>query len=188
MKKLEITGETYGMLTVIRPAEKMGIHTRWLCECSCGNVKSIRTNSLRSGAVKSCGCLPYIKSKEMFTIHGKSHIEGKQGRLYRIWKNMRSRCKNKNVPCYGRYGGRGITVCEQWDSFVSFQEWALSSGYSSKLTIDRIENSEGYRPDNCKWSTVSEQSMNRRPRRSHFRTYKNGNTVFVNANTINRNE
>lgn len=83
-------------------------------------------------------------------------------RLYRIWKQMRYRCLNQKNKDYPNYGGRGIKICKEWeDSFIPFQKWALINGYKDNLTIDRINNDEGYYPENCRWATVAEQNRNR---------------------------
>ena len=83
-------------------------------------------------------------------------------RLYSIWSGLKGRCNNPNDPRYDRYGGRGISVCEEWNtSFQSFYDWAISNGYSEDLTIDRIDNDGNYEPTNCKWSTSKEQCNNR---------------------------
>lgn len=81
-----------------------------------------------------------------------------QPRLYKIWVNIRQRCRNKNCPDYRYYGGKGISICEEWDDFNSFASWSLEHGYDKNLTIDRIKSNEGYEPDNCRWITQSKNS------------------------------
>lgn len=86
-----------------------------------------------------------------------------KSRLYGIWSNMKTRCFTKSYKLYPDYGGRGITVCDEWkNSFMNFYNWAMSNGYSDDLSIDRIDNNKGYYPDNCRWADKSTQSKNRR--------------------------
>lgn len=87
---------------------------------------------------------------------------GKTGtRLYHIWKTMRQRCNNPNNKKYKNYGNRGIVICEEWNDFSKFYEWAMSNGYSDNLMIDRINVNGNYEPANCRWTTPQTQSNNR---------------------------
>ena len=82
-------------------------------------------------------------------------------RLYSIWHNMKSRCYNPNTEKFKYYGGKGISVCEEWkNNFKAFYDWAVANGYRDDLTIDRINGSKGYSPDNCKWSDMTQQNNN----------------------------
>ena len=83
---------------------------------------------------------------------------GKGLRLYRIWNNMKKRTLNPNATQFTNYGGRGITICNEWLKFIPFRDWALSNGYDDSLTIDRIKNNGNYNPENCQWITQKENS------------------------------
>ena len=99
-------------------------------------------------------------------IHGM-----KDPRLYKKWCSMKSRCNYPSSKCYPRYGGKGIKICDEWEnSFESFYKWAMETGYKDGLTIDRIDNSKGYSPDNCRWATHAEQCRNYS--RNRFITYQ----------------
>lgn len=97
-------------------------------------------------------------------------------RLYKIWDKMKQRCINPNNPQYKHYGGRGITLCAEWNEFAAFMVWAEANGYSDNLTIDRIDVDGNYCPINCRW--ISQRKQNNNKRNNHFLTY-NGQTHTI---------
>lgn len=152
-KLKDITGERYGKLTVIKFSRMVGKHSYWLCKCECGNEHIARSDCLKRGYIKSCGCL--VKEN-----HPKTHGQART-RLYRIYYAMKQRCYNSNNSNYNRYGGRGIKVCSEWlHDFKTFYDWALKNGYDENLTIDRINFDGNYEPNNCRWITQHEQARN----------------------------
>jgi len=160
-KLIDLTGQRFGRLVVIERAENKGGHAGWLCQCNCGKDVIVSSSSLRRGLSQSCGC----KRREEISCLRSKH-KGTKTRLYNIWQNMLKRCNNPHSSRYSDYGGRGITVCDEWlHDFIAFRDWALTHGYRDYLTIDRINNDKGYSPDNCRWATVAEQNRNKRPRK-----------------------
>lgn len=166
-KSIDLTGQHFGRLTVLRRVENRGRYPCWECKCACGRTTYITTPSLRSGHTISCGCYRKEVELENLSIHRQTHGQS-YSRLYRTWANMKARCENPNNHNYVYYGGRGIRVCDESKSFEPFEAWALSNGYSENLTIDRINVDGNYEPANCRWATVTEQNRNKRSVRNCY--------------------
>lgn len=162
----DLTGHRFGRLTVQRrdlsaPTGR-GTLAKWVCICDCGNNKIVIGRYLRIGITSSCGCLHKERLSAMNRTHGKSATPE-----YHAWHDMGRRCYNHKNQHYKDYGGRGISVCEQWrNSFETFlQDVGLRP--TNKHTLDRIDNDGNYQPGNVRWATQKEQSANKRYRRSN---------------------
>ena len=142
----DITGRRFRHLVAV---ERVGSnpkgHSLWLCKCDCGREVINLSNRLLTGNSGTCGCR---------NGHGMRYE-----RIYRTWINMKQRCFNPTQKNYKYYGKKGISVCKEWvESFKIFYEWAMKSGYSENLTIDRIDSKKDYSPGNCQWLTINDNS------------------------------
>lgn len=173
--RIELTGQRFGRLLVTSLAEnnpfrrkgRRGGSSAWICACDCGTQLLVRSELLRKGETKSCGCLRNDVVRKRRFIDGRSRT-----RLYGIWGSMVGRCRDEGHTSYKRYGGRGITVCDRW---LKFENFLADMGEPLRgLSLDRIDNNGPYSPENCRWADVTTQLRNRRT--SRFLTW-NGKTL-----------
>lgn len=148
----DLTGQKINSLTILRRSDERGGGKKpevlWECQCDCGKIVVVKSYSIISGHSKSCGCKK-IK-------HGYSHKE----RLYETWKNMRRRCFDPKNKRWANYGGKGVTICKEWNDYSVFRSWAMENGYADNLTIDRKDADGNYCPDNCRWADAKTQANN----------------------------
>lgn len=157
-------GQKKNFLKVIGITRLPNKHRAFICECDCGNTTVIEPSFWQQGIVKSCGCMQRELLRNAVCVHGNSG-----DRLYGVWSSMKARCQNYQNPNFINYGGRGISVCEEWSNdFIAFKDWAIREGYDydapkGECTIDRIDVNGNYEPSNCRWITIQEQNKNKRP-------------------------
>lgn len=159
----DYTGKKIGMLTVLRRADKnIDNCAAWVCQCSCGNIVTLRSGVLRAGQ-KSCGCLRRLSPNV-----NPLFLKGHKNRLYNIWSGMNYRCTHPKASHWQDYGGKGIRVCDEWKSnFQAFAEWSIAHGYAPNFEIDRIDSNGNYCPENCRWVDHKVNSRNRGVKRSN---------------------
>lgn len=168
-KLVDLTGQRFGKLTVIeRAGTAPDRHAQWLCKCDCGAVRIIRGNELKNGNTVSCGCWRSERIANENEKHGYRKRDNTE-RLYQVWRSMIARCTNPSNKDYAHYGGRGISVCEEWRNYAEFRKWAILAGYDKDAkffdcTIDRIDVNGDYCPTNCRWVDIKTQAQNKRPR------------------------
>lgn len=162
LRKFEPAGKRYGLLTIVEfsHVNKDG-KSMYVCDCDCGNRCVKNGKTLKSGAVKSCGCYKTTVTKLRSTKHGYC-VDRKKPAEYFIWRAMKDRCSNPKNKAYHNYGGRGIKVCDRWlNSFPNFiADMGMKPFYGA--SIERIDNNGNYCPENCKWIHLSKQGLNQR--------------------------
>lgn len=155
MRFVDLTGKRYGKLIVLERSNDGKRIIRWVCRCDCGNETIVQGGNLKNGHTQSCGC----KISESNTKHGQWGTK-----LYNVYHGMKQRCYNPKASNYRYYGGRGITICDEWQKYEPFHEWAMGNGYEEGLSIDRIDNDGNYEPSNCRWEEPTTQTINQRTR------------------------
>lgn len=155
-------GKKYNRLTPIEIKYRKNSRNYWLCRCDCGNYKIVQESNIKSGAVKSCGCLKAEAQKGNKNSNYKHGLQ--KTKAYRAWANMKQRCFNSKHPEYSAYGGRGIMVCKDWiNNFQAFYDYVSKLPHFGEegRSIDRINNNGNYEPDNIRWATLEQQYENR---------------------------
>jgi hypothetical protein len=169
-----------GMLCPTKDSKYTARYGRYKCGF-CGTEFRANTQAVLRGKIKSCGCYQKRRTSETHKTHGLGYTK-----LYTVWADIKKRTLNPKFKQYSDYGGRGITICDEWkNDFISFYDWAMSNGYEENkgLSIDRIDNDGNYEPSNCRWVTQNIQARNQRIRKNNTSGYKgvSYNKVIINT-------
>lgn len=156
MRRIDLTGQRFGRLVVTCPEGLRSSGFYWAAECDCGSPVVVRADHLRRGKIRSCGCFNAEQTRQRNATHGNTRGYDRTS-TYSTWLSMRRRCDDPTDP---DYGGRGISVCREWQTFEQFL--SDMGERPPGMTIERRDSSEGYTKDNCVWATTKEQNRNRR--------------------------
>ena len=171
---IDLTGQKFGRLIVVKRVQNIGTRTAWLCKCQCGNERIATSGNLRQGNTTSCGCY----HREAASIANIKHRKSRE-KIYIEWSGIKTRCYNKTFDQYMNYGGRGITMCDRWrESFEAFYEDVSKLPHFGEqgYTLNRKDNDGNYEPNNVEWADRINQANNKR--NNHLLTY-NGKTQTI---------
>lgn len=168
-ERIDLTGQRFDKLIVLHEGEtrrsRNGNSVRtWICQCECGNTIRVDTSNLTSGHTHRCRECGIQSTANRRRKHGETRTK-----LYRTWSDMLTRCNNPNSTNFKKYGAKGIKVCDEWqgkNGYIHFREWAYANGYDpetasrTECTLDRIDFTSGYSPDNCRWASSKVQCNN----------------------------
>jgi hypothetical protein len=166
---VDCRGQRFGRLVVVERAEVPRGRRRqawWRCRCDCGNTTVVLGQRLRNGHTTSCGCLQQESRTERI-LHGHGRKDRHDAWEYKVWAGMKDRCFHGGDISYPNYGGRGITVREEWmdfEVFLAYLDATIGPHPGKGWSIDRIDNDGNYEPGNIRWATASEQNRNKRRR------------------------